>query len=94
MSVRRTQQADGDIEDIARYISLDSPMTAISWLEGLEAKLEAMGLTPGLGVSRPEVRAELRSFAFDNYLILYRKVEYGAEIVRVLHGARDWQKLL
>jgi toxin ParE1/3/4 len=94
MSVHRTQQADGDIEDIARYISLDSPNAAISWLEGLEAKLEAIGLTPGLGVSPLEVRAELRSFSYGNYLILYRKVEDGAEIVRVLHGARDWQKLL
>jgi toxin ParE1/3/4 len=82
------------IEDIASYISLDSPMAALNWLEGLEAKLEAIGLTPGLGVSRPEVRAELRSFAFGNYLVIYRKVNEGAEIVRVVHGARDWQKLL
>jgi toxin ParE1/3/4 len=94
MSVRRTQQADDDIEDIASYISLDSPKAALSWLEGLEAKLEAIGRTPGLGVSRPEVRTELRSFAFGNYLIIYRKVKEGAEIVRVVHGARDWQKLL
>jgi toxin ParE1/3/4 len=94
MSVRRTQKTDDDIEEIVNYVSLDSPKAALSWLEGIEGKFEAIGMTPGLGVSRPEVRAELRSFSFGNYLILYRKVEGGAEIVRVMHGARDWQKLL
>ncbi len=94
MSVRRTQQADEDMEDIASYISLDSPKAAQNWLDAIEAKFEVIGMTPGLGVSRPEVRAELRSFSFGNYLILYRKIEDGAEIVRVMHGARDWQKLL
>jgi toxin ParE1/3/4 len=29
-----------------------------------------------------------------NYLILYQQVEREAEIVRVLHGARQWQDLL
>jgi toxin ParE1/3/4 len=94
MSVRRTQQADDDIEEIASYISLDSPKAALSWLEGVEAKFEAIGSSPGIGVSRPEVRAGMRSFSFGNYLILYRKVEGGVEIVRVVHGARNWQKLL
>jgi toxin ParE1/3/4 len=94
MSVRRTQQADDDIEEIVSYISLDSPKAALNWLENIEAKFEAIGMSPGLGVSRPEVRPELRSFSFGNFLILYRKVEGGAEIVRVVHGARDWQELL
>jgi toxin ParE1/3/4 len=94
MSVRRTQQADDDIEENVSYRSLDSPKAALYLLENIEAKFEALGNTPGIGVSRPEVRTELRSFSFGNYLILYRKVEDGAEIVRVMHGARDWQKLL
>ena len=29
----------------------------------------------------------------DTHLILYREIENGAEIVRVVHGARQWQKL-
>jgi toxin ParE1/3/4 len=78
MSVRRTQQADDDIEEIVSYISLDSPKAALNWLENIEAKFEAIGMSPGLGVCRPEVRPELRSFSFGNFLILYRKVEGGA----------------
>lgn len=47
-----------------------------------------------MGVARPEVRADLRTFPVGNYLILYRQTEDGAEIVRVVHGARRWQELL
>ena len=49
---------------------------------------------PGMGVARPDIRPELRTFPVGNYLILYREIENGAEIVRVVHGAREWQKLL
>lgn len=49
---------------------------------------------PGIGVARPEVRPELRSFPVGNYLILYRQIDEGAEIVRVVHGARQWEDLL
>nr|WP_292335451.1 type II toxin-antitoxin system RelE/ParE family toxin [Mesorhizobium sp.] len=45
-------------------------------------------------VARPEVRAGLRTFPAGNYLVLYRQIEDGAEIVRVIHGARQWQELL
>jgi toxin ParE1/3/4 len=33
-------------------------------------------------------------FPVGNYVILYRPIEAGVEIVRVLHGARQWQDLL
>jgi toxin ParE1/3/4 len=37
---------------------------------------------------------DLRTFPAGNYLILYRQIDDGAEIVRVVHGARRWQELL
>lgn len=42
-----------------------------------------------MGIARPEVRVDLRIFPMGNYLILYREVDDGAEIVRVIHGARQ-----
>ena len=36
--------------------------------------------------------ADLRAWqvrGFENYLIFYRPIEHGVEIVRVLHAARD-----
>jgi toxin ParE1/3/4 len=49
---------------------------------------------PGMGVARFDVRPNLRMFPVGNYLILYQEIEEGVEIVRVLHGARQWQELL
>lgn len=49
---------------------------------------------PGLGVARPDVRPDLRMLPAGNYLILYCEIDGGAEIVRVVHGARQWQDLL
>lgn len=49
---------------------------------------------PGMGATRFDVRHGLRLFPAGNYLILYREIDDGAEIVRVIHGARQWQDLL
>lgn len=42
-----------------------------------------------MGRLRPDIAPELRYFVVGNYLILYRTVENGIQIVRVIHGARD-----
>jgi hypothetical protein len=42
-----------------------------------------------MGRARPELRSDLRSFPFGAYPILYRAIDDGVEIVRVVHGARN-----
>jgi toxin ParE1/3/4 len=44
---------------------------------------------PHAGQRRTELRPCLRSFPVGNYLIFYRPLRGGVELVRVLHGARD-----
>ena len=38
---------------------------------------------------RDELAEGLRSFAVGRYVIFYRPISEGVEIVRVLHGSRD-----
>lgn len=64
------------------------------WIEGIERRCRLLGGAPGLGAARPEIRPDLRLMPVGRYLILYREVPDGAEIVRVLHGARDWPSLI
>lgn len=45
----------------------------------------------GLGTARQDVLADLRVFPVRRYLILYREVGGGTEILRVIHGARRWE---
>ena len=42
-----------------------------------------------MGRLRPGIAPELRYFTVGKYLILYRTVPDGVQIVRVIHGARD-----
>ena len=42
-----------------------------------------------MGRRRDELLEELRSFPVDDYLIFYRPIEGGIEILRVISGYRD-----
>ena len=94
MALRLRPEAEADIETITLYIAEDSPSAALRWYDEIYSHCRRIADMPGIGVARPEVRAELRTFPVGNYLILYRQIEDGAEIVRVVHGARQWQELL
>jgi toxin ParE1/3/4 len=64
------------------------------WHDDMYLHFRNLGQMPGLGVSRDSLRRGLMLFPVGKYLILYRKVVDGIEIVRVIHGARDLRKLL
>ena len=91
---RLTPQAEADIEEIAFHIAAERPGAALRWWEDALGKCRRIGEMPRMGVARPDVRPELRTLPFGNYLIVYREIEGGAEIVRIVHGARQWQELL
>ena len=44
---------------------------------------------PYLGPAREDLRPELRYFVIAPYLLFYRIIPDGVEIVRILHGSRD-----
>jgi len=51
--------------------------------------MQVLSRQPGSGRHREELAAGIQSFPFGRYIIFYRAVTGGIEIVRVLHGARD-----
>jgi toxin ParE1/3/4 len=94
MKIVRTRLADADVEEIAIYIAQDNPSAAIRWVDAIEAKITAIANMPGIGVSRNDIQRDLRTLALGNYIILYHEIENHIEILRVLHGARQWEDLL
>ena len=46
-----------------------------------------------MGRSRSELLPGLRSFTFSGYIIFYRLIAEGIEIVRVIKGSRDVEAL-
>lgn len=94
MSFQLRPKAKADIESIALYIAEDDPSAAERWIEDAYRHCRRLGEMPGMGAARFDVQPGLRMFPAGKYLILYREVDDGAEIVRIIHGARQWQELL
>jgi toxin ParE1/3/4 len=88
-----TTPARRDLEEIHDYIAADSAAAASRWIDRLERECQGLAEMPGMGRRRQDLAPGLRSFPVGTYVIFYREVEDGVQIVRVLHGARDIESL-
>jgi len=84
-----TARAEADLEDIADYIARDSPPRALAFVRRLRDRCDALARYPYSGRARPELRPELRSMPTGSYVLFYRPLADGIEVVRVLHGRQD-----
>lgn len=85
-----SQEALWDIEEILFHISHHDPMAAHRWYVRMEAQFRVLGEHPLVGVSREDLAPSVRFSPVGNYLIFYRPAEDCVEILRVIHGARDY----
>ena len=95
MRVRFSREADTDLAAIRAYISLDNPRRAEIFTRQLVTACLAIADAP-LGwtlIPRYE-RLGLRRKSYRQYLIFYRVHPDRIEIVRVLHGRRDVDRIL
>ena len=60
----------------------------------IEDRCRLLGENPRLGPARDDIAPGLRYLPVGRYLILYRIVDDGIEVVRVVHGARHLPGLL
>ena len=88
-----TPQADLDVFEIALYIAEDDPGASERFLESLREKLDLLGGSRRMGRAREELARGLRSFPIGSYVLFYRPIPGGIELVRVLSGARDIDSL-
>lgn len=85
--------ARSDLDEIWLYIAQRSPEDADKFVRVLVSRFPKLASMPVIGRSREELASRLRSFPVGNYVIFYRRAESNVEIVRVLHGARDFPPL-
>ena len=92
--------ADQDLDDEAWYLATEgSPEVGIRFLAASHASFALLATQPHMGRlyhSRHPDLDGLRLFRvreFEKLLIFYRPHEWGVEIVRVIHGARDLDAL-
>jgi len=92
--IRRTARAEEDLIDIWVYIAHDNIRAADRVLDEIEDSFFLLAEQPRLGRERPDIAPELRYLPVRRYLILYRDIPEGIEIIRVVHGARDIRSLM
>ena len=91
---------ESELWAIWKFIAQDNPDAATRVIEAAHATFKNLAATPGLGrphkFRNPQLKA-IRSWrvaGFDNYLIFYRPIPEGVQVLHAYHGARDIEALL
>jgi toxin ParE1/3/4 len=79
--------AELDLWEIWDYIADDSLDRADDFLDRVEEKLQSLACVPGMGRRREELLPGLQSFPVGNYVVFYRAIDGGIDVIRILHGS-------
>jgi toxin ParE1/3/4 len=85
--------AEQDLDDIWDYIAISNSDQAEKVLRNLYAKMGTLTHNPYLGRERKDIEVGLRSFPVGSHVIFYCPSSDGIEVIRILHGARDFQDI-
>jgi toxin ParE1/3/4 len=91
---RLSDQAKEDLVGIWEYIAQENLTAADRLVQKLVTQYTSLAENPGMGRLREELRLGLRSFPVGSYLILYQPIPEGIAVFRIIHGARDFERLL
>jgi toxin ParE1/3/4 len=93
--------AENDIDEISLYIAEDSPVAAERFIRAVHESFDLLAQFPRLGQKRTAASRKLASLrtwpiggSFHRYLIIYLEQDYGVEVLRVVHGMRDIERLI
>ena len=89
-----------ELREIWEHIAKNNPVAADQVLNATEETFRMLAKHPGIGRPRSFRRKAYRNLrsrtviGFDNYVVLYREITGGIEIIHVCHGARNLEALL
>ena len=88
-----------DLEEIKEYIAaeLGNPTTALNVVSKIAKAIRGLAKFPDTGAllsSIIDIPTDYRFLVTGNYLSFYRHVDDAVYVVRVLHGKRDYLKML
>jgi toxin ParE1/3/4 len=82
-------RAEADLLDIWLSVAVDDPAAADRLIDRIREQCVLISEYPELGPTRPLIAPDARIWPVGRYLLLYKPILDGAEIQRVVHGARD-----
>ena len=94
MSLKFSELARQDLQDIHDYIAKDNIATASAFIDRLHKCCRLLADKPNIGRKRNDIAPGLKGITEGkNYLILYHDIVGGIMIVRVFHTSRDIKKI-
>ena len=95
MDVYFSSLAVADLAEIRDYIAERNVAAAEKLLDAIEEACSRFAGCPQIARSRDDLLLGIRVFPVKkNYAVFYRILEDEVEIVRVVHAARDFNRLL
>ena len=95
MIVVLTDTAIADPIAIGQFIQTDNPQRAETFVAQLEVRCHQLGSMPRAFPLVPRYEDHgVRRRPYHDYLIFYRIAADRVEILHVLHGARDYERIL
>jgi toxin ParE1/3/4 len=82
--IRYTARAVQDLRDLWLTIATEDPGAADRILDRLAKRAATLSAYPLAGRARPDIAPEARMVVEPPYLLLYRRISDGIQIVRVL----------
>ncbi|MBR8832888.1 MAG: type II toxin-antitoxin system RelE/ParE family toxin [Stigonema ocellatum SAG 48.90 = DSM 106950] len=81
--------ATQDLKEIADYFTANSVEAGEQFFRKFDRRCEQLINFPTIGRSYAEIRSYLRGLPLDGYIIFYRVLGDGVEILRVINARRD-----
>jgi plasmid stabilization system protein ParE len=95
VNVVLTAAAEADLEEIGDWIAQDNPRRALSFVTELRESCDGLAVHPRRFALVERYRAHgVRRRVHGAYLILYVAETQQVSVLRILHGARDFEPLL
>ena len=88
-TLRFAPEAENDLNDIHDYLAQRHPAAAARVVQELERVCRLLAQFPLMGARRDALRPGMRSFPSGKYILFYRPLDGGVEILRIVHGSRD-----
>jgi len=88
-TLRWTERAVADLEEIGDFIARDKPRAAERWVQELVRVAERAALVPFSGRRVPELaRDDIRELRRRSYRVVYRVTDTRVEVLTVFEGHR------
>ena len=92
--IERAARAETDAVEIWVYIARDNEAAADGMIDQIESRLASLSRMPLSAEAVPYIDPDVRRSSVGNYVIYYRPIDDGIQVLRILHGARQPEDLV